>query len=136
MKKFFVYPILAVVALFVVACSDSVDSPEGITKHFIESTYKGDSTALIDSLDLGEEDNNPEVKQMITGKMAMAAAEAKKQSELNGGVASIDIKNINYKNSEKTQANVSFVVKFKKDGLEDVGDLDTIKTDKGWKVSL
>lgn len=136
MKKILLYPALAIVALFIVACSGSTDSPEGITKHFIESTYKGDGDALIKSLDLGKDAEDPAVQQMIAGKMNMAAQEAKKEAEKNGGLASIDIKDVKYTNDEKTRATVKFTVKFKKNDVEDAGDMNTIKTDKGWKISL
>lgn len=135
MKKILLYPALTLVALFIVACSGSTDSPEGITKHFVESTYKGDSEALIKTLDLGKDAEDPAVQQMVTGKLGMAAAEAKKQAEANGGVSSIDIKDVKY-NDDKTRAKVTFIVKFKKDGIEDAGDMNTIKTDKGWKIAL
>lgn len=135
MKKILLYPALTLVALFIVACSGSTDSPEGITKHFVESTYKGDSEALIKTLDLGKDAEDPAIQQMVTGKLGMAAAEAKKQAEANGGVSSIDIKDVKY-NDDKTRAKVTFIVKFKKDGIEDAGDMNTIKTDKGWKIAL
>lgn len=135
MKKILLYPALTLVALFIVACSGSTDSPEGITKHFVESTYKGDSEALIKTLDLGKDAEDPAVQQMVTGKLGMAAAEAKKQAEANGGISSIDIKDVKY-NDDKTRAKVTFIVKFKKDGIEDAGDMNTIKTDKGWKIAL
>lgn len=135
MKKILLYPALTLVALFIVACSGSTDSPEGITKHFVESIYKGDSEALIKTLDLGKDAEDPAVQQMVTGKLGMAAAEAKKQAEANGGVSSIDIKDVKY-NDDKTRAKVTFIVKFKKDGIEDAGDMNTIKTDKGWKIAL
>jgi len=135
MKKILLYPALAIVALFIVACSGSTDSPEGITKHFIESTYKGDGDALIKSLDLGKDAEDPAVQQMISGKMMMAAQEAKKEADKNGGVSSINIKDVKY-NDDKTRATVNFTVKFKKNDIEDAGDMKTIKTDKGWKISL
>ncbi|GAA5094114.1 DUF4878 domain-containing protein [Wohlfahrtiimonas larvae] len=136
MKKILLYPVLAIMTLMLVACSGSTDSPEGITKHFIESTYKGDGDALIKSLDLGKDGEDPAVQQMIAGKMNMAAQEAKKEAEKNGGLASINIKDVKYTNDEKTRATVNFTVKFKKNDTEDAGDMKTIKTDKGWKISL
>lgn len=135
MKKIILYPFLALFMLIIVACSGT-DSPEGITKHFIESTYKGDSAALIASLDLGKEGNDPAVLQMVTGKMSMAAQEAKAESDKNGGVSSIKITNVKYENDKKTQAQVSFSVEFKKNNASDAGVMNTIKTDKGWKIKL
>ena len=136
MKKFILYPVLAFTLLFIAACSGSTDSPEGITKHFIESTYKGDGDALIKALDLGKDGEDPAVQQMISGKMSMAAQEAKKESDANGGISSITIKDVSYTNDDKTRARVNFVVKFKKDNIEEVGEMNTVKTDKGWKISL
>lgn len=136
MKKVLLYPALAFMALLIVACSGSTDSPEGITKHFIESTYKGDGEALIKALDLGKDGEDPTVQQMVAGKMGMAAQEAKKTADENGGVSSINIKDVKYTNDDKTRATVNFIVKFKKNGTEDVGNMNTIKTDKGWKISL
>lgn len=135
MKKILLYPFIALTLLFVVACSGSTDSPENITKHFIESTYKGDSKALIEALDLGKEGNDPAVKEMISGKMSMAAQEAKAESERNGGISSIEITDVKY-SDDKTQAKVSFTVKFKKNDVSDAGVMNTVKTDKGWKIQL
>ena len=134
MKKILLYPLVILFSFFIVACSDD-NSPEGITKHFIESTYKGDADAMVKALDLGKDGEDPMVQQMIVGKMGMAAAEAKANSEAQGGISKIDIKNVKYLNDDQSRATVNFVVTFKK-GEEDAGDMTTVKTAKGWKIAL
>ena len=136
MKKIISYPLIALTLLFIAACSGANDSPESITKHFVESTYKGDSKAVIESLDFGKEGDDPEVKEMISGKIDAGTQEAKSIREKNGGIASFTIDNVEYTNEDKTRAKVKFTVVFKKNDASDGGVMNTIKTDKGWKVRI
>lgn len=127
---------LMISTLFISACSQPTDTPQTIAKYFITNTYSGDGAALTDAFHLTGDLNTSHAKQLLITEMSMAAQEAKKVADKNGGVSSINIKDVQYSNNEKTHAIVDFTVKFKKDGAEDIGAVKTIKTDKGWKISL
>lgn len=136
MRKSLLNSFLAFLTIFIVACSGSTNSPEGITKYFIENTYKGNIEALVEAIDLGKDDNVPQAKQVLTGKMSVMVIQAKELADANGGISKIEIKNVNYLNDEKSRATVSFTVHFKKNDMKDNGELKTIQTDKGWKIAF
>lgn len=131
-KMFFAVMLFAMVA---VACGDAKDSPEDVAKEFMTVFEKGDSKRLMDIIYLDDEDNTPEAKEMIEGKLGMMVEMAQGEIKAQGGIKEIKIDRVEY-NSDKTTASVYISVTYK-DGEESGPDeLNTIKTKDGWKVML
>ncbi len=132
-KLFFGMMLFAFVA---VACSGSnSNSPEGVAQEFLEVFAKGDSKRLIEIIYMSEDDNTPEARAMIAGKLEMMVAAGKQEMDSKGGIKKIEVNEVNF-NSDKTKASVFLTVTYKDGEVSGPDEVGTVKTKDGWKVEL
>ncbi|WP_407362056.1 DUF4878 domain-containing protein [Pseudomonas luteola] len=129
-KKWFA---LIFVASFLVACSGA-NTPESVAEHFIKAAYTQDLDTMMDLIDVPK-DADANAKDFVRGKFQMLLTERAKQAESLGGVKSIKAEKTTY-NDDKTRADVSVTVTFKKDGETRTEHTHLIQSDGDWKIKI
>ena len=127
MKKF----LLALIAIFVLAgCSSD---PKGVAEDFIRALYEGDSKTLVDAIDIPDKDRSDDGSmQMINGKLIQMAGAGKEEASKRDGLKGVSGE---LQTSSEESAIVKVTVSFK-NGMSHTEDVDLIKKDGKWKVSL
>ena len=129
-KKWFA---LIFVASFLVACSGA-NTPESVAERFIKAAYTQDLDTMMDLIDVPK-DADANAKNFVRGKFQMLLTERAKQAESLGGVKSIKAEKTTY-NDDKTRADVSVTVTFKKDGETRTEHTRLIQSDGDWKIRI
>lgn len=127
MKKF----LLALIVIFVLAgCSSD---PKGVAEDFIRALYEGDSKTLVDAIDIPDKDRSDDGSmQMINGKLIQMAGAGKEEASKRDGLKGVSGE---LQTSSEESAIVKVTVSFK-NGMSHTEDVDLIKKDGKWKVSL
>ena len=127
MKKF----LLALIVIFVLAgCSSD---PKGVAEDFIRALYEGDSKTLVDAIDIPDKDRSDDGSmQMINGKLMQMAGAGKEEASKRDGLKGVSGE---LQTSSEESAIVKVTVSFK-NGMSHTEDVDLIKKDGKWKVSL
>ena len=127
MKKF----LLALIVIFVLAgCSSD---PKGVAEDFIRALYEGDSKTLVDAIDIPDKDRSDDGSmQMINGKLIQMAGAGKEEASKRDGLKGVSGE---LQTSGEESAIVKVTVSFK-NGMSHTEDVDLIKKDGKWKVSL
>ena len=127
MKKF----LLALIAIFVLTgCSSD---PKGVAEDFIRALYEGDSKTLVDAIDIPDKDRSDDGSmQMINGKLIQMAGAGKEEASKRDGLKGVSGE---LQTSGEESAIVKVTVSFK-NGMSHTEDVDLIKKDGKWKVSL
>ena len=89
----------------------------------------------MDIIYISDEDNNPEAKAMVEGKLAMMVGMAKMDIDSKGGIKEIKADSIAY-NDDKSKASVYLVVTYKDGQVDGPNEVSLISTKDGWKVEL
>ena len=84
---------------------------------------------------MSEDDNTPEARAMIAGKLEMMVAAGKQEMDSKGGIKKIEVNEVNF-NSDKTKASVFLTVTYKDGEVSGPDEVGTVKTKDGWKVEL
>ena len=127
MKKF----LLALIAIFVLAGCGS--DPKGVVEDFIRALYEGDSKTLVDAIDIPDKDRSDDGSmQMINGKLIQMAGAGKEEASKRDGLKGVSGE---LQTSGEESAIVKVTVSFK-NGMSHTEDVDLIKKDGKWKVSL
>ncbi len=127
MKKF----LLALIVIFVLAGCGS--DPKGVAEDFIRALYEGDSKTLVDAIDIPEKDRSDDGSmQMINGKLIQMAGAGKEEASKRDGLKGVSGE---LQTSSEESAIVKVTVSFK-NGMSHTEDVDLIKKDGKWKVSL
>lgn len=120
-------------AIFLLACSGS-SGPEKVADSYMNAVLHNDIDGLMKTIHI--ENDMVEMESMMRGKLAMVIAAASAEAQANGGVKKISYAKTEY-NEDKTAARVTATVQFKNKDTDDmVDEIDLVKTDDGWKVSL
>ena len=127
MKKF----LLALIVIFVLAgCSSD---PKGVAEDFIRALYEGDSKTLVDAIDIPDKDRSDDGSmQMINGKLIQMAGAGKEEASKRDGLKGVSGE---LQTSGEESAIVKVTMSFK-NGMSHTEDVDLIKKDGKWKVSL
>ena len=127
MKKF----LLALIVIFVLAgCSSD---PKGVAEDFIRALYEGDSKTLVDAIDIPDKDRSDDGSmQMINGKLIQMAGAGKEEASKRDGLKGVSGE---LQTSGEESAIVKVTMSFK-NGMSHTEDVDLIKKDGTWKVSL
>lgn len=127
MKKF----LLALIVIFVLAgCSSD---PKGVAEDFIRALYEGDSKTLVDAIDIPDKNRSDDGSmQMINGKLIQMAGAGKEEASKRDGLKGVSGE---LQTSGEESAIVKVTVSFK-NGMSHTEDVDLIKKDGKWKVSL
>ncbi len=127
MKKF----LLALIVIFVLTgCSSD---PKGVAEDFIRALYEGDSKTLVDAIDIPDKDRSDDGSmQMINGKLIQMAGAGKEEASKRDGLKGVSGE---LQTSGEESAIVKVTVSFK-NGMSHTEDVDLIKKDGKWKVSL
>ena len=127
MKKF----LLALIAIFVLAGCGS--DPKGVAEDFIRALYEGDSKTLVDAIDIPDKNRSDDGSmQMINGKLIQMAGAGKEEASKRDGLKGVSGE---LQTSGEESAIVKVTVSFK-NGMSHTEDVDLIKKDGKWKVSL
>lgn len=138
MKQIKLFISMLIIAVVAVACGGDKNSPEGVTKQFVEMFASGDISNMANIIDLTPNPNDTEdamAKAMVSEKMGMLATEGKKHYDEQGGLKDIQIEDVKY-NADKTEATVLFIIQYKNNTSEEIADISTIKTKDGWRVKF
>ena len=115
---------MLIIAVVAVACGGDKNSPEGVTKQFVEMFASGDTSNMANIIDMTPNPNDAEdamAKAMVSEKMGMLATEGKKHYDEQGGLKDIQM---------------LFIIQYKNNTSEEVADMTTIKTKDGWRVKF
>lgn len=127
MKKF----LLALIAIFVLAGCGS--DPKGVAEDFVRAIYEGDSKILVDLVYIPDKDRSDDgAMQIINGKLLQMASKGREDAAERGGLKSVLGE---LQTSSEESAIVKVTVSFK-NGMSHTEDVDLIKKDGKWKVSL
>ena len=127
MKKF----LLALIAIFVLAGCGS--DPKGVAEDFVRALYEGDSKTLVDVVYIPDKERSREgATEMINGKLMQMAGAGKEEASKRDGLKSVSGE---LQTSSEESAIVKVTVSFK-NGMSHTEDVDLIKKDGKWKVSL
>lgn len=127
MKKF----LLALIAIFVLAGCGS--DPKGVAEDFVRALYEGDSKTLVDLVYIPDKDRSDDgAMQIINGKLLQMASKGREDAAERGGLKGVSGE---LQNSNDESALVKVSVSFK-NGMSHIEDVDLIKKDGKWKVSL
>lgn len=124
-KSFFIFTL----SLFFVACGGS-NTPESVAEKFFDSLYKGEVD--ISQIYLGEEANQPGIKELAEGKIKQAAAKAKAMADKKGGIKSIKVID---KTIEGNKAKVKLEITFK-DDTKDTENAKLYNDNDNWRITL
>lgn len=89
---------------------------------------------MMDLIDVPK-DADANAKDFVRGKFQMLLTERAKQAESLDGVKSIKAEKTTY-NDDKTRADVSVTVTFKKDGETHTEHTHLIQSDGDWKIKI
>ncbi|APQ11694.1 hypothetical protein BJP27_09325 [Pseudomonas oryzihabitans] len=116
------------------ACSSS-DTPEEVTRHFLEAVYKNEPEQAFKLIDIPK-DAQPGAEDMVRGKLKGQLAENARKTASLGGLSTIEVTNTEY-NPDKTAATTSATVSFKNaDAPKRQEQLRLVKGENGWKIRL
>lgn len=138
MKQIRLFISMLIIAVVAVACGGDKNSPETVSKQFIEMFATGDTANMANIVDFTPNPNDADdamAKAMVSEKLGMLAAEGKKHYDSQDGLKDIEVKDVKY-NDDKTEATVLFVIHYKNGTSEEVADMTTIKTKDGWRVKF
>ena len=135
MKQLKMFMMVAFFAVIAVACGEASKKPDAVAIEFMEALSKGDSKKLLDLVYISEEDNNPETKAMVEGKLGMMAGMVKAEMDSKGGIKEIKADSVEY-NDDKSKAAVYLIVTYKDGQVDGPDEVSMIDTKEGWKVQL
>lgn len=137
MKKWLVFVFALSFSFFLTACGGSSKPYEKTAIEFIEAMYNGQGDKVQKMIYIpAEELKEPGIEEMVKGKMAAAAHDAKKQADQYGGLKNVTVLESGHDESGK-RADVRLALTFK-NGPEGSREerVDLIKDGSTWKVNL
>lgn len=112
MKKLFDFFICLFLSVILAACGGG-GSPEAAAKKYVQAIYNGDADTVISMIYIAEKDKKEAgLQEMLSGKIKVIVAEAKKKANENGGISNIDVEEPKY-SQDKNSADVVVKVQFK-----------------------
>jgi hypothetical protein len=127
MKK--ILSVLVFIGIILMGCGSS--TPEERAKEFIQIAYSGDGDKLMSMIYIPE-NAQAGTKEMVTGKMKMAAEASKQKAEKAGGIKNIESSPAKI---DGDRATVSVAVTFQ-DGKTKNENVRLIKIKDNWLISI
>lgn len=127
MKKFAYLFVIGLVGVVLNACGSS--EPKDIAVSFIKDMASGNGESLISYFDVPKEQG---AKEILDGKLKMAADNEAKNAKSKGGIDKIEVLN---ENITEDKAFVEITITYK-DGTQERDSVRFKKVDGNWKIAI